>query len=69
MWQTVRLYERCVIPGANYPEFWVRYVSIMEESGDVERAQDALTRATTIFVKVSAAGTALLPSDIIMTSS
>ena len=49
----MRLYERCVIPGANYPEFWVRYVSSMEQNGDLERAQDALTRATTIFVKVS----------------
>ena len=60
LWQTVRLYERCVIPGANYPEFWVRYVSSMEQSGDLERAQDALTRATTIFVKVSAPPPCLL---------
>ncbi|KAL5774092.1 hypothetical protein ACOSP7_011649 [Xanthoceras sorbifolium] len=47
----VKLYERCLIPCANYPEFWMRYVDFMESKGGREIANLALTRATQIFLK------------------
>ncbi|XP_068666839.1 pre-mRNA-processing factor 39-2 [Aristolochia californica] len=48
---TVKLYERCLIPCASYPEFWIRYVELMEEKGGRELANLALARATQTFVK------------------
>ncbi|XP_026395144.1 probable serine/threonine-protein kinase mps1 isoform X3 [Papaver somniferum] len=48
---TVKLYEKCLIPCANYPEFWIRYVELMESNGGREIAKFALDRATNIFVK------------------
>ncbi|KAG9447513.1 hypothetical protein H6P81_013641 [Aristolochia fimbriata] len=48
---TVKLYERCLIPCANYPEFWIRYVELMEEKGGRELANLALARATQTFIK------------------
>ncbi|OMO82855.1 RNA-processing protein, HAT helix [Corchorus olitorius] len=47
----VKLYERCLIPCANYPEFWMRYVDYMESKGGRELANFALARATQIFLK------------------
>ncbi|KAJ7296353.1 hypothetical protein O6H91_Y128900 [Diphasiastrum complanatum] len=47
----VKLYERCLIACANYPEYWIRYVHKMEMDGSLEAANDALTRATLVFVK------------------
>ncbi|GAB2299090.1 hypothetical protein Dimus_033161 [Dionaea muscipula] len=47
----VRLYERCLIPCVNYPEFWMRYVEYVEAKGGRELANDALERATQIFLK------------------
>ncbi|PQQ01589.1 uncharacterized protein Pyn_33189 [Prunus yedoensis var. nudiflora] len=47
----VKLYERCLIPCANYPEFWMRYVEFMEINGGREIANYALDRATQIFMK------------------
>ncbi|KAL2623375.1 hypothetical protein R1flu_003580 [Riccia fluitans] len=49
--KVVKLYERCLIACANYPEYWIRYVQRMEEEGNLESAADALTRSTEIFVK------------------
>lgn len=49
--KTVLLYERCVIPCALYPEYWIRYVESMDSHGNLGRAKDVLQRATTIFVK------------------
>lgn len=49
--KTVKLYERCLIACANYPEYWIRYVQRMDYEGSIEIASDALTRATQIFVK------------------
>ncbi|KAH7440208.1 hypothetical protein KP509_04G096600 [Ceratopteris richardii] len=49
--KVVKLYERCLIACANYPEYWIRYVSHMDLQGSMEYAVDALTRATQIFVK------------------
>lgn len=48
----VKLYERCLIACANYPEYWIRYVSCMETSGSLDLADNALARATQVFVKV-----------------
>ncbi|PRQ29351.1 putative tetratricopeptide-like helical domain-containing protein [Rosa chinensis] len=47
----VKLYERCLIPCANYPEFWMRYVDFVEINGGREIANYSLDRATQIFVK------------------
>ncbi|XP_042517188.1 pre-mRNA-processing factor 39-like isoform X1 [Macadamia integrifolia] len=47
----VKLYERCLIACANYPEYWIRYVLCMEASGSLDLANNALTRATQVFVK------------------
>ncbi|XP_044491954.1 pre-mRNA-processing factor 39-like isoform X3 [Mangifera indica] len=47
----VKLYERCLIACANYPEYWIRYVLCMEASGSMDLADNALARATQVFVK------------------
>ncbi|KAG7963586.1 hypothetical protein I3843_09G125000 [Carya illinoinensis] len=47
----VKLYERCLIPCANYPEFWMRYVEFMETKGGREIANHAMDRATLNFLK------------------
>ncbi|KAF8412047.1 hypothetical protein HHK36_004607 [Tetracentron sinense] len=47
----VKLYERCLIACANYPEYWIRYVLCMEASGGMDLANNALARATQVFVK------------------
>lgn len=50
--QVVKLYERCLIACANYSEYWIRYVLCMEASGSLDLANNALARATQVFVKV-----------------
>ncbi|KAH7839009.1 hypothetical protein Vadar_033672 [Vaccinium darrowii] len=47
----VKLYERCLIPCADYSEFWMRYVEFMETKGGRELANFALDRATEVFLK------------------
>ncbi|MCD7461439.1 hypothetical protein HAX54_046128 [Datura stramonium] len=47
----LKLYERCLITCANYPEFWIRYVDFMESKGGRELAMFALERATKVFLK------------------
>ncbi|KAJ8761333.1 hypothetical protein K2173_001389 [Erythroxylum novogranatense] len=47
----VKLYERCLISCANYPEFWMRYVEFMESKGGREMANFALDRASKTFLK------------------
>lgn len=47
----IKLYERCFISCANYPEFWIRYVDFMETKGGRELAMFALERATKVFSK------------------
>ncbi|XP_044502717.1 pre-mRNA-processing factor 39-like isoform X4 [Mangifera indica] len=49
--KVVKLYERCLIACANYPEYWIRYVLCMEASGSIDLADNALARATQVFVK------------------
>lgn len=49
--KTIKLYERCLIACANYPEYWVRYVQRLDFEGKTELALDALHRATVTFVK------------------
>lgn len=51
--QVEKLYERCVIACANYPEYWVRYALCMEASGSMDLANNVLSRATNVFVKVA----------------
>nr|POE76442.1 pre-mrna-processing factor 39 [Quercus suber] len=47
----VKLYERCLIACANYPEYWIRYILCMEASGSLDLSNNALARATQVFVK------------------
>ncbi|XP_072069439.1 uncharacterized protein [Arachis hypogaea] len=47
----VKLYERCLIVCANYPEYWMRYVEFMETRGGREIANYSLDRATEIYLK------------------
>ncbi|XP_073063574.1 pre-mRNA-processing factor 39-1-like isoform X6 [Primulina eburnea] len=47
----VKLYERCLIACANYPGYWIRYVLCMEAIGSMELSDNALARATQVFVK------------------
>ncbi|KAL9236884.1 hypothetical protein vseg_011500 [Gypsophila vaccaria] len=47
----VKLYERCLVSCARYPEFWMRYVDFVESKGGKEIAVDALGRSTNIFLK------------------
>ncbi|KAK3193443.1 hypothetical protein Dsin_024753 [Dipteronia sinensis] len=49
--KVVKLYERCLIACANYPEYWIRYILSMEASGSMDHADNALARATQCFVK------------------
>ncbi|XP_019165649.1 PREDICTED: pre-mRNA-processing factor 39 [Ipomoea nil] len=49
--KVVKLYERCLIACANYPEYWIRYVLCMEASQSMDLADNALARATQVFVK------------------
>ncbi|KAJ6852808.1 pre-mRNA-processing factor 39 isoform X1 [Iris pallida] len=49
--KVVKLYERCLIACANYPEYWIRYVLHMEATGSMDLANNALARATQVFVK------------------
>lgn len=49
--KVVKLYERCLIACANYPEYWIRYVKCMEAHGSLDLAENALIRATQVFVK------------------
>ncbi|KAL0737253.1 hypothetical protein Bca4012_013463 [Brassica carinata] len=47
----IKLYERCLIPCANYTEFWFRYVDFVESNGGRELANFALARASQTFVQ------------------
>lgn len=49
--KTKKLYERCLIACANYPEYWIRLVQRMDTEGQLELALDGLRGATSIFVK------------------
>lgn len=49
--KVVKLYERCLIACANYPEYWIRYILHMEASESIDLAENALARATQVFVK------------------
>ncbi|XP_065875544.1 pre-mRNA-processing factor 39-1 [Euphorbia lathyris] len=49
--KVVKLYERCLIACANYPEYWIRYILCMEACASMDLANNALARATQVFVK------------------
>ncbi|KAK3024027.1 hypothetical protein RJ639_044129, partial [Escallonia herrerae] len=50
--QAVKLYEKCLIACASYPEFWMRYVEFMETKEGRELANFALEQATQTFLKI-----------------
>ncbi|KAB1208577.1 Pre-mRNA-processing factor 39 [Morella rubra] len=54
----VKLYERCLIPCANYPEYWMRYVQFVESKGGREIATYAMDRSTLGFLKDKCSGPA-----------
>ncbi|CAN8267310.1 unnamed protein product [Cochlearia groenlandica] len=47
----IKLYERCLIPCANCPEFWFRYVDFVESKGGRELANFALARTSQNYLK------------------
>jgi len=52
--RTVKLYERCLVACANYPEFWNRYAKFVAHNAPVkaeESARSILTRAISVFTK------------------
>eukprot|EP00898_Chlorokybus_atmophyticus_P005951 jgi/Chlat1/6357/Chrsp44S05821 len=49
--KVTKLYERCLVACANYPEFWIRYVSWLDKNVTADGAREALSRATDTFVK------------------
>mmetsp|Transcript_23885 Transcript_23885/g.33406 ORF Transcript_23885/g.33406 Transcript_23885/m.33406 type:complete len:634 (+) Transcript_23885:163-2064(+) len=51
---TVKIYERCLIACASYPEFWIRFATFVEGQGletSVADARNIYDRATSIFTK------------------
>jgi pre-mRNA-processing factor 39 len=48
---TEKLYERCLVPLANYSEFWIRYSQWAEVQKGVKEGLAVIERATTIFLK------------------
>ncbi|KAG1654195.1 hypothetical protein FOA52_004570 [Chlamydomonas sp. UWO 241] len=48
---TVTVYERCLVPCAAYPEFWMRYVRWLETAGRRDAAVGAVARATATFCR------------------
>lgn len=47
----VHLYERCLVPCASYPEFWIRYARWAQAAGQPERGASALQRGLSVFCK------------------
>ena len=47
----IHLYERCIIPLANYTEFWVRYSRYLESQGKIDQARTLFQRLTDTFQK------------------
>eukprot|EP00741_Cyanophora_paradoxa_P016313 tig00020911_g15750.t1 len=46
-----KLYERCIIPCANYPEFWHRYGEWLDAAGERKEALEVYRRAATVFLR------------------
>ncbi|KAJ3332763.1 ribosomal RNA processing protein [Blyttiomyces sp. JEL0837] len=44
------LYERCLVPCAQYEEFWLRYIRFLLGKNDVEGARNVFIRATSVFL-------------------
>lgn len=47
----IRLYERCLVPCAQYFEFWQRYTYYLEKTNQIDQARNAYQRVTSIFLK------------------
>eukprot|EP00003_Mantamonas_plastica_P028946 TRINITY_DN6772_c0_g1_i1.p1 TRINITY_DN6772_c0_g1~~TRINITY_DN6772_c0_g1_i1.p1 ORF type:complete len:592 (-),score=195.33 TRINITY_DN6772_c0_g1_i1:16-1791(-) len=48
--RTKKLFERCLVVCAYYPEFWLRYITYLTSIGDVETTKETLERATTLYL-------------------
>jgi len=46
-----KLYERCVVAAANYPEYWIRYATFMQKMGNSQGAREVFVRTCDIFTK------------------
>jgi len=46
-----KVFERCLIPAANYTEFWCKYADYMEKKGFLDRASEIYNRACSVYVK------------------
>eukprot|EP01087_Luapelamoeba_hula_P013151 TRINITY_DN3745_c0_g1_i5.p1 TRINITY_DN3745_c0_g1~~TRINITY_DN3745_c0_g1_i5.p1 ORF type:complete len:378 (-),score=50.36 TRINITY_DN3745_c0_g1_i5:624-1757(-) len=46
-----KLYERCLIPCCNYPEFWRRYIHYLHEHDGVQAARQVWQRAAFVHLK------------------
>lgn len=46
-----RLYERCLVPCAQYYEFWQRYTYYLQKTNQIDKAREAYQRVTSIYLK------------------
>jgi pre-mRNA-processing factor 39 len=51
--RAIKLFERCLIVCAMYPDFWNRYAQFLERHGLVEQARQVYVRGTSTFCKYS----------------
>ena len=47
----IKLYERCLVACANYPEFWSRYANFVETNVGAAAARAIYVRMTSVFIK------------------
>lgn len=50
----VKVYERCLVACANYPEFWIRYANFLakqKKEDSKDKAKEVFERATKIYTK------------------
>lgn len=53
LYSVYTMYERCLVPCANYEEFWQRYKDFLVEKGDLENARNVFMRATMVHIPVT----------------
>jgi pre-mRNA-processing factor 39 len=47
----IRLYEKCMVPCAQYMEFWNKYVRYLEKQNKIKEAKNILLKPVRIFLK------------------
>ncbi|KAJ5073964.1 pre-mRNA-processing factor 39 [Anaeramoeba ignava] len=47
----IQIYERCLLPTALYPIFWIRYARFLEQNSRIADTREVYTRATQIFLR------------------